>query len=490
MDFHNEEFRRMYERTLILILLKVMDKRYPGRTVRVVCSMSHGVLIHSPDQSYTEKELAAIEADMRDLTARDLPFESMVLSKEEAISYFEKRARAEKADLLRFHGKSTITLYGVDGYFDDLFGPVLPSTGCAAVFAVYPMRGSFILQRPDRNHPEKPYPFIALPKHMSTFIQSEAWSAMLNATNAADMEKIAKNGDLRMLVRVMEALHDSAIHDIAREIGENERRIVLVAGPSSSGKTTFAARLCVHLQVLGIPSLRISMDDYYIDRSLRTPDENGKLDFETIEALDIPLLQQQLTDLMEGKCVAVPRYDFKTGSREKEGVSTQISPEHVVVVEGIHALNPILSDRLPRSLLYRVYVSALTCQNLDDHNRIHTTDIRLLRRIVRDYQFRGTMPVETMNMWEDVRTGEERWIFPYQENADSVFNTMLTYEIPLLRSIAYPLLLEESCKDHVLTERLLTLLNCYSDFDQNKLNEIPPLSLIREFIGGCTAEKR
>lgn len=329
------------------------------------------------------------------------------------------------------------------------------------------------------------------PKHMGVFRQSAEWCRILGVENAADLNDMVQEKRLRGFIRVNEALHDQAIGAIARDIVAKDRHIVMVAGPSSSGKTTFAGRLGVHLQVLGRKATRISLDDYYLNRADIPLEPDGTIDLEAITTLDLPLLQRQMTALLNGETVQLPRYDFHTGTREKQGVPFHLAPGEIVIVEGIHGLNPMLCEGIPKHELHRVFVSALTCLNLDDHNRIRTTDVRLLRRIVRDHQFRGTSPEMTLGMWASVRKGEEKWIFPYQEMADSMFNTALHYELPVLAHYAAPLLKDVSAEapGSYLAIRLRKMLNYMPQLDEQLFTEIPPLSLLREFIGGCTMEE-
>ena len=299
-----------------------------------------------------------------------------------------------------------------------------------------------------------------------------------------------ENGSLRNFIRVNEALHETAIDEIARKIHEQNKHVALVAGPSASGKTTFAARLAVHLQMYGHPSRRISMDDFFINRDDLPIQLDGTRDFETIEALDVKLLADSITGLLNGEEVFMPGYDFESGEKDYLTPPTRLEPGEIIILEGIHGLNPKIIEMLPADEIYRIFASALTCLNLDDHNRIRTTDVRLLRRIVRDQQFRGYAPEGTLGMWPSVRRGEEKYIFKYQENADSMFNTALHYELPILKLFAYKLLKDVpvDSANYLLARRLIKALNYLPDVDHSLLDEIPPLSLLREFIGGSTFE--
>ena len=309
--------------------------------------------------------------------------------------------------------------------------------------------------------------------------------------HASDLAELAERRRLRQFIRVNEALHDQAIGDIARQIVDGGKRIVLIAGPSSSGKTTFAGRLGIHLTVLGCRPVQISLDNYYRNRDTLPREADGSVDLEDIQAIDVPLLREHLTRLLAGEEVEIPRFSFQTARREEHGVPLRLEPGQTLIIEGIHGLNPALSGHLPQGVIHRVFVSALTCIDLDDHNRIRTTDVRLLRRIVRDHQFRGTSPEETLRMWQSVRRGEEKWIFPYQELADSVFNTALHYELPVLKRYAFDLLRQVTpgTMEDVMSQRLRKVLHYFPEIDPELLDEIPPLSLLREFIGGSTMDK-
>ncbi len=326
---------------------------------------------------------------------------------------------------------------------------------------------------------------------MKVYDQSAAWCGILGVTNAPDLHRLKETKALRQFIRVNEALHDKAIAEIAETIAAGGKRIILVAGPSSSGKTTFTGRLAIHLRVLGMQPIQLSLDDYYLDRDAIPREPDGSLDLEALHTIDVPLFRRQMAKLLAGETVEAPRFSFPMGRRKDKGVLTRLEPGQPVLIEGIHGLNPELIAGLEERVVHRVFVSQLTCINLDDHNRIRTTDVRLLRRIVRDNQFRGTLPVETLSMWPSVRRGEETWIFPHQERADSMFNTALHYELPVLRHFAYDLL-KAIPADHpqsLTARRLVKLLNYFPDVGEEWLDEVPPLSLLREFIGGCTIDK-
>ena len=323
---------------------------------------------------------------------------------------------------------------------------------------------------------------------MRVFGQSQEWCHILGANNAADVNRMIQEGKLREFIRVNEALHDKSLSYIADEITSRGAKVVMIFGPSSSGKTTFANRLAVHLRVLGRQPRLISLDDFYLDRSILPLEKDGKPDLESIDALDVPLLTECLEALLSGEKVEMPRFDFQISARSPETHPLQMGPDDILLVEGIHGMNDRITSEIPEQLMYGIYVSALSCINLDDHNRIRTTDVRLLRRIVRDVEMRNTSPEKTIDMWPKVRAGEERWIFPYQERADVMFNTSLHYELPVLKTIAYEMLLAipQSAPESLAAHRLLKNLNYFLPVDGKVMDEIPPLSILREFVGECS----
>ena len=491
LTLRDEEGRRIYERSVRFVMLLALRRLYPGQQVRIEFSVGGGVLVRLPGRQLTAAEVAVIETEMRRIVAENLPFERQVWPLEKAIDYFERDGQTDKAALLRTRPFPQIVMYGCGGMWAYFYGAMTPSTGYVPVFALTHREATFVLRLPTNQRPDCPAPYIDRPKHMAVFSQSAKWCEILGVVNAPDVTRMVREKRLRSFIRVNEALHDKAIADIAELIVSRGRRIVLVAGPSSSGKTTFTGRLAVHLQALGKRPAVVSMDNYYRNRDDLPVREDGTIDLEALNTLDVDLLQEQLMRLLAGETVEVPRFNFTTGTREEKGVPLTLEKDQPVLMEGIHGLNPELSDHLPQELIHRVFVSALTCLNLDDHNRIRTTDVRLLRRIVRDMQFRGTPPEETLAMWDSVRAGEETWIFPHQEQADSVFNTALHYELPVLKHIAYDMLAavspEHPCA--IMARRLRKVLNYFPDIDPEVLDEIPPLSLLREFIGGCTIDK-
>lgn len=492
LTLRNEEGRRIYERSLRFVALLAFRRLMPGQAVRIEYSVGGGVFLHTPGHELTEEEVTAVEAEMRCIVAEDLPFDKQEWSLDDAIAYFEEDGQVDKVELLKRRTVPFFNMYSCGEMSEYFYGAMVPSTGYVKSFGVQhlPGRGMALLTA----DPEKPgchAVYIDRPKHLRVFDQSARWCSILGAQNAPDIHRMLETKQFRAFIRVNEALHDKAIADIADTIARKGSQLILVAGPSSSGKTTFTGRLAIHLRVLGLQPVMISLDDYYINRAELPREADGSVDLEALHTIDVPLFREHMQRLMAGETVEIPRYSFHTGSRLPKSVPLQLAPGQPVLVEGIHGLNPALVAGIDDKYIHRIFVSALTCLNLDDHNRIRTTDVRLLRRIVRDNQFRSTPPEETLAMWPSVRRGEETWIFPHQERADSMFNTALHYELPVLGHYAYKLLraIPPESPHYLTARRLVKMLNYFPDVPESVLEEVPPLSLLREFIGGCTMEK-
>ncbi|MBQ2929832.1 MAG: nucleoside kinase [Clostridia bacterium] len=492
LTLKDEEGRRIYERSLRFVLLLAFRRVMPGREVRIEYSVGGGLFLHTPGHELTEEDVAAVEAEMRRIVDADEAFDKREWSLDDAIAYFEEDGQPDKVELLKRRTVPFFNMYGCGGMWEYFYGAMVPSTGYVKTFSVQhlPGRGMALLTA-DPENPDQPAKYIDRPKHLRVFDQSAKWCAILGVQNAPDIHEMLETKKFRAFIRINEALHDKAIADIADTIAEKGRRIIMIAGPSSSGKTTTTGRLAIHLRVLGMDPVMISLDDYYIDRDKLPREADGSIDLEGLHTIDVPLFREHMQRLLDGETVEIPRYSFHTGSRMEKGVPLKLQPGQPVLVEGIHGLNPALVEGIDDSVIHRIFVSALTCINLDDHNRIRTTDVRLLRRIVRDNQFRSTPPEETLAMWPSVRKGEETWIFPHQERADSMFNTALHYELPVLGHYAYGLLkaIPPESPHYLTARRLVKMLNYFPDIPADVLEEVPPLSLLREFIGGCTIEK-
>jgi len=491
LTLEHEEGRRIYERSLRFVMLLALRHLYPYQRVRIEYSVGYGVFVRLPGVELHRQDIVRIENEIRRLTEMDLEFEKKRWTKEDAIRYFEEEKQPDKVELLRRRPVPYFNMYSIDGMWEYFYGAMTVSTGYVKVFTIFELRGGFVLQLPAGADFDHAAPYVYRPKHLEVFNQSASWCEILGVTNVSDLSRMIENHELRHFIRVNEALHEAAIDAIARKIHEQKKHIVLLAGPSSSGKTTFAGRLVVHLQMYGHLSRRISMDDFFINRDDVPMQIDGTRDYDAFEALDLKLLSDSLTGLLNGEEVFMPNFDFASGEKDYLTPPTTLEPGEIIILEGIHGLNPAVAENLPADEIYRVFASALTCLNLDDHNRIRTTDVRLLRRIVRDSQFRGYPPEETLELWPRVRRAEEKYIFPYQENADSMFNTALHYELPVLKLYAYDMLkaVPSDSPNYLLARRLIKTLNYLPDLDPAIQDEIPPLSLLREFIGGCTLEK-
>ncbi len=488
ITFQNEEGRRIYERSLRFVMLMAMKKVFPDSQVRIEHSIGYGVYLRLMDRSLTEEDVARVENEMRAIVKADLPFERQRWTREKAIDYFAAQGEQDKTRLLAYRPYDFFNVYLCGGMAEYFYGAMLPSTGYVPVFAMRLKAPGAVMQMPSPKDPDHPAPYVDRPKHLNVFAQSNRWCAILGCTNAADLDDLIVRNKLREFIRVNEALHDMSIGEIAAGIARRQAKAVFIAGPSSSGKTTFANRLCIHLRVLGLRPVLVSLDDFYRDRDALPLEADGKPDLEALEALDVPYLKECLRTLLRGGECMMPRFDFSVSKRSPDMYPLRLEADQPIIFEGIHGLNPALHQDFDQNLIAKVYLSELTCLNLDNHNRIRTTDVRLLRRIVRDHLFRNTPPDETLSMWNSVRRGEEKWIFPYQEQADFLFNSALHYELPVLRRYAYDLLekIDEENPNYLASRRLMKTLHYILPAPEDTLREIPPLSILREFIGGCT----
>ena len=410
LTLENEEGRRVYERSLRFVMLLALRHLYPMKRVRIEYSVGYGVFVRLPDVELHRQDIVRIENEMRRLTDLDLEFEKRRWTKEDAIQYFRDEGQEDKVELLSRRPVPYFNMYSIDGMWEYFYGAMTVSTGYVRVFTMFELRGGFVLQLPAGADFDHAAPYVYRQKYLEVFSQSAEWCKILGVTNVSDLSRMIEDKDLRHFIRVNEALHESAMNDIAKKIHEQNKHIVLVAGPSSSGKTTFAGRLAIHLQMYGHPCRRISMDDFFVNRDDIPLQIDGTRDFDSIDALDVKLLADTLTGLLNGEEVFMPNFDFSSGTKDYLTPPTALKPGEIIILEGIHGLNPVVSEKLPPHEIYRVFASALTCLNLDDHNRIRTTDVRLLRRIVRDNQFRGYPPEETLDMWPRVRKAEETYI--------------------------------------------------------------------------------
>ncbi|MDD4142366.1 MAG: nucleoside kinase, partial [Bacteroidales bacterium] len=429
-----------------------------------------------------------IESRMHEIVEENLPIIRKEIPTDDAIELFEKQGLYAKTKLLRSRGLMYTSVYYLGDIVDYFYGYLAPSTGFIKVFDIFPYNNGVIISVPEPKTDFKTVkPFVNQDKMMSNFAAYNRWQETFDFDNIGDLNDAIANGQIGNIIKIAEANQEVRIHYAADQIRKQSKKIkiILLAGPSSSGKTTSAQRLAIHLQVLGIRCVKLSLDDYFVDREVTPRDENGDYDFEALEAIDIKFFNKQLLELLDGKEIQIPKFDFKTGKRFFDGEKLSIDNNEMVVIEGIHGLNPQLTPYIDPKYIYKIYVSALTTISIDGHNIIPTTDNRLIRRIVRDSRFRGYSAADTISRWPKVRAGEDKHIFPYQENADFMFNSALLYELSVLKSYIIPLLEKVSQRDASYSEAQ-RLLKFISYFESVGTDEIPPTSLMREFLGGSS----
>ena len=477
---------RIYRRALSFLLITAVSELFPETQVFIDHSLPFGGYFCQVRgrENFSAEELVTIQARMQAIVAEDAPIVKERVPIEEALATFRQRGEDDKVRLLSHRRKDYLVLYRLHEFRDYFHGYMVPSTGYLRTFALYPSPPGFVLQYPRRHRPTELLPYSESPQLTAVFREYGNWLNVLGVADVGSLNEAIERGHIREIVLVSEALHEGRIAQIARQIAARREqvRLVLIAGPSASGKTTFSKRLSIQLLAHGLRPFPLELDSYFVDRERTPRDENGDYDFESLQALDLPLFNEQLLALMAGQEVRLPRFDFQSGRRQ-EGGTVRLKPDHIILVEGIHGLNPGLLPAVPAERTFRVYVSALTQLNIDRHNRVPTTDTRLIRRIVRDAASRGYTAEETLQRWESVRRGEKRHIFPYQEHADAMFNSALVYELSVLKPLAEPLLLQVAPPSprRVEAKRLLAFLEWFVPCPQDL---IPDNSLIREFIGG------
>jgi uridine kinase len=479
---------RIYRRSLAFLLVVATNEVFPGTQLVIDYALPSGAYFCriKGREPFNESELAAIKNRMLEIVAANEPITRQQIPLNEAIRKFQACGDDDKVRLLQFRNKNYLTIYELRGEVDYFYGYMVPSTGYLTLFSILPEEGGFIVQYPRRESPNIVRPYVKSPQMMAVFQRTEEWLSLLGVEDIGHLNEAIRDGRARELVLVNEALHEQSIAQIATEISrrhDNGLRLVLIAGPSSSGKTTFSKRLAIQIMAHGLKPYTLEMDRYFVDRDATPKDENGEFDFEALEAVDLKLFDEQMLALTSGQTVNIPHFDFVSGKRYADEKLTQLSADHILIVEGIHGLNPKLVHSVPSGQVFRIYVSALTQLNTDRHNRVPTTDVRLIRRIVRDSMSRGYSALDTLSRWESVRRGEKRNIFPYQENADAMFNSALVYELAVLRPKAEPLLLqiEPSQPHYIEARRLLSILSWLKTMDAEL---VPDNSLLREFIGG------
>ena len=491
LDIANSSGMRTYVRSLFFILVKAVEELYPQGSISLEHPISKGYFckLHI-DRTIGLDDVQRIKQKMQEIIAADIPYTRTESHTEEVVRLFEKRGMMDKARLLDTYGQLYSYYYQLGDTVDCYYSSLVPSTGYIRLFDIVKYYDGLLLRIPSRENPTKLEEVVKQEKMLEVFQEYHRWNQILGISTVGDLNVACNEGHATDLINVSEALQEKKIAQIADEITHRDQdgkrvKLVLISGPSSSGKTTFSKRLSIQLMTNGLKPYPISLDDYFVNRNDTPLDENGKHDFESLYAVDLPFFEEQLSTLLNGGEVELPRYNFTTGKREMSGKKLRIDEHMILIIEGIHALNPALTPHIPNENKYKVYVSALTTILLDNHNYIPTTDNRLLRRIIRDYKYRNYSAEETIARWPSVREGEEKWIFPYQENADAMFNSALLFELAVLKDYVEPVLrkVPNRCPEYSEAHRLLRFLNYFVSV-QDK--ELPPTSLLREFLGGSS----
>ena len=489
LDITSSSGSRAYTRTLFFVLCKAAHDLFKPCKVAIDIPVSNGYYVNLQiGRPVTLDDAGAIRRRMQEIIDAAMPIHRHETTTEEAIALFDSLHNRSKVKLLKSTGTLFTTYYDIDGYLDYYYGSLLTNTKQIYLFGLEKYYDGLLLRLPSREHPSELGEMTHQDKMFGIFKEHHQWQDILGLRTIGDLNEVISKGYAPQLIQVSEALQEKKIGKIADEIAQRKGiKLVLIAGPSSSGKTTTCKRLSVQLAVNGIKPIGISLDDYFLDRDKTPLDEKGDYDFEHLHALNLPLFNEQLNALFKGEEVELPRYDFPTGKSLMSGKKLKLHDDNILVVEGIHALNPELTAQIPNEQIFRVYASALTTILLDNHNYIPTTDNRLLRRIIRDHKYRGVSAKDTIHRWPSVRAGENRWIFPYQENADAMFNTAMLFELAVIKIQAEPLLQQvpENCEEHAEAYRLLKFLHYIKPIPDT---QIPPTSLLREFLGGSSFE--
>ena len=487
LDMNSASGSRAYTRTLFFVLCKAVQDIYPNTDVVIDIPVSNGFYVDIRlGRPVVDEDVNILRRRMQEIIDSKMPIRRFTVPTEVAIALFQEKGDVEKVKLLRTSGSIYTTYYKIGEYVDYYYGTLLTNTSQLYLFGLEKYYDGMLLRIPSVCNPDVLGEMTRQDKMFDIFKEHHRWQDILGIRTVGDFNQAIDAGHATDIINISEALQEKKLAKIAEEIDSREGvKLVLLAGPSSSGKTTSCKRLSIQLAVNGLKPLQISLDDYFVDRDKTPKDENGDFDFESIYALNLDLLNEQFNALFRGEEVELPKYDFPSGKSVKSGKKLKLEPNNVLVVEGIHALNPELTAHVPEEQIFRVYASALTTILLDNHNYIPTTDNRLLRRIIRDYKYRGVSAQETIRRWPSVRAGENRWIFPFQENADAMLNTAMLYELSVLKMQAEPLLQQvpENCEEFAEAYRLLKFLKYFKGIPYNNL---PPTSLLREFLGGSS----
>jgi len=487
IDINSSSGMRAYVRTLTFLLSAAVEELYPDGVFRLEHSVSKGYFCELElGRQTTTEDVIAVKKRMKELILADNPIEYIKDETSFVVEMFRQKGRQDIVDLLTTRGSIYSGYWKMGWHIDYYYGALALSSGFISIFDITPYFDGFLLQVPNRDNPTELQTIIKQEKMLQVFKEYVNWNKIMSLSNVGDLNKACLRGESTNLINISESLQEKKMARIADEIAQRGNvKVVLISGPSSSGKTTFAKRLSIQLMVLGIKPMAISLDNYFVERDQTPLGEDGNLDYESLDALDLELFNDQLKALIRGEEVEMPRFNFTTGKKEYVGDKLKINDQTVLILEGIHALNPELIPTVPRELTFKVYVSALTSMSLDNHNWIPTTDNRLIRRIIRDSRYRGYSARDTISRWDSVRKGEEKWIFPFQENADTMFNSALIFEFSVLRRFAEPALRQvpQNCPEYVEAHRLLRFIEYFIPISDP---EIPPTSLLREFLGGSS----
>ncbi len=487
LDMTSSSGSRAYTRTLFFVLCKAVQDIYPATDVVIDIPVSNGFYVDIRlGRPVVDEDVNIIRRRMQEIIDARMPIRRFTVPTEEAVALFQEKGDVEKVKLLKTSGSIYTTYYKIGDYVDYYYGTLLTNTSQLYLFGLEKYYDGMLLRIPSLKNPDVLGEITRQDKMFEIFKEHHRWQSILGIRTVGDFNQAIDANHATDIINISEALQEKKIANIAEEIASRKGvKLVLLAGPSSSGKTTSCKRLSIQLAVNGLKPLQISLDDYFVDREKTPKDASGEYDYESIYALDLDLINEQFNALFRGEEVELPKYDFQSGKSKKSGNKLKMNDNNVLVVEGIHALNPELTAHIPQEQIFRVYASALTTILLDNHNYIPTTDNRLLRRIIRDYKYRGVSAQETIHRWPSVRAGENKWIFPFQENADAMLNTAMLYELAVIKTQAEPLLQQvpENCEEYAEAYRLLKFLKYFKGIPYNNL---PPTSLLREFLGGSS----